>query len=130
MRFMVVLIMALFASAAELQWVKGYDQALAIAKAEGKGVMVVMTTKACPWCQKLKRETLKHPRIMAKIASGFIATEIDRDEDSYPKQLHTKLVPTTFFLSNSATPLIRPVIGYWDVENFESYVDDALKAKR
>jgi thioredoxin-related protein len=123
-------VLSTFLCAKEVVWFKNFQQAQNTAAAQNKPILVLMTTQECGWCKKLKKETLPHPAVHAKLSDKFIAVELDRDIDSYPNQFRTRGVPTTFFADKTGKLLIRPAIGFFDAETYESYMDDALKAKK
>ena len=114
-------------NAKEIVWYKNFQQAQAVATSQNKPLLVLMTTQECGWCKKLKKETLPHPLISQKIGDRFIAVELDRDESTYPNQFRTRGVPTTFFADKTGKLLTRPAIGFFDVETYDSYLNDALK---
>jgi len=39
--------------------------------------------------------------------------------------LKVRAVPTIYFIDSEGDPIMKPVVGYWDIENFQSYLDDA-----
>ncbi|HIC42850.1 MAG TPA: DUF255 domain-containing protein [Sulfurimonas sp.] len=41
----------------ELNWANSYNEALLIAKAENKNIMLLITSKTCRWCRKLESNT-------------------------------------------------------------------------
>jgi len=111
----------------DIIWSKSYDEAITKAKKENKILMVLLTTKACPWCQKFKLETLKDQNITKKVNSKFIAVNLDRDRDKYPKgELSSKLVPTTYFINPKTLDNI-PAVGYWSIEDFNQFLDESIK---
>lgn len=125
-----LVLLSAFAMAKDVVWFKNLQQAQNAAATQNKPLLVLMTTQECGWCKKLKKETLPHPAVNAKLSDKFIAVELDRDLDSYPNQFRTRGVPTTFFADKTGKLLIRPAIGFFDAETYESYMDDALKAKK
>lgn len=123
-------VIAVWAAAQDIVWYKNFAQGQAAAQASNKQLLVLITTDVCPWCMKLKHETLKDPRIIKQINDRFVAVELNRDRDAYPPQFRSRVVPTTFFATKDGQLLIRPVIGFWDSENYSSYIDDAVKKIR
>ena len=113
--------------AGEITWYKDYAQAQKVALQSNKILLVLVTTDVCPWCNKLKKETLKDPSIIAKITDKFVALELNRDRDTYPEAFRTRMVPTTFFADKIGKPLMRPALGYHDVETYDSYLNDAIR---
>jgi len=109
----------------DIDWADSYQEALNLAKAENKNVMVLITSKRCKWCKKLKRKTLSKDSIINKLNSNFISVEVTRKRDDYPyKTLRARAVPTTYFLTPEGKTIMRPVIGYWNPSNYLSYLKD------
>ncbi len=110
--------------AAELDWADSYKEAVAKAGEQNKNVMLLVTTETCRWCRKLESTTLKDEKVVARLQKGYISVHVTRDVDDYPCHLKVKGVPTTFFLDVSGKPLIKKVIGYWNAEDYLSFLDD------
>lgn len=126
-RLMTVLLTLAALAWGDIHWASSLEGAMALAKKENKKVMVVMTTSFCPWCRRLKTQTLKDPVLQAKISTNFIAVEVDRDHDTYPNILYTRLVPTTFFLTNRGE-LLYHSIGFKEPKSFTADLNEALSA--
>ncbi len=110
--------------AAELDWAGSYKEAVAKAVEQKKSVMLLVTTETCRWCRKLESTTLKDENIVARLHKDYVSVHVTRDVDDYPCHLKVKGVPTTFFLDVSGKPLIKKVVGYWNVEDYLSFLDD------
>ncbi len=108
----------------EVQWASSFKEALLQAQAEDKNMMVLITTKSCRWCRKLESQTLTDARVTKRLNRDYISVHLTRDEDEYPRYLNTKGVPTTYFLNRAGQPIIKRVMGYWNVEDYLSYLDD------
>jgi thioredoxin-related protein len=112
----------------DINWESDFSDALKSAKFQSKPTMVLITTKRCKWCKKMKRKTLGNEEVIGRLNSNFVTVEVTRRVDDYPyKELRARAVPTIYFLSAEGKPLMRPVIGYWNVENFLSYINRAEK---
>lgn len=118
----------------DIDWSINYRDAIKTAQHKNRPVMVLITSKRCKWCKKLKYETLSNEAIIDRLNDNFVTVEIDRYKRNYPyKRLRVRVVPTIYFLDKNGKPLMRPVIGYWSAENFNSYLDDVerrLKRRR
>jgi thioredoxin-related protein len=109
----------------DIDWADSYKEALHLAKANNKYVMVLITSKRCKWCKKLKRKTLSSDPVIEKLNSKFVSVEVTRRKDEYPhRKLRARAVPTTYFLTPDGRAVMRPVIGYWNRTNYLSYLDD------
>lgn len=112
---------------ADVNFSTRYSEALAVAQKEKKPLMVTVVSTNCPWCHRFTGYTLKDKTVSERINREFVAVLINRDTDTLPSGISARLVPTTFFIDNNGKKLINPVVGYWDIENFSSYIDDAVK---
>ncbi len=110
--------------AADINWASSYKDAVDKASEQKKSIMLLVTTKTCRWCRKLESTTLKDTGVVSRLKKSYISVHVTRDEDDYPCHLKASGVPTTFFLDVSGKPLIRKVVGYWNVEDYHSYLDD------
>jgi len=103
-----------------------FEEAVEMGKIENKPVMVLITSTRCKWCKKFKKKTLSNDKIINRLNDKFSVVEVTRKKDDYPyKKLRARAVPTIYFVGADGKPFMRPVIGYWNIENFDSYLDDA-----
>lgn len=110
--------------AADLIWTNSFAQALAKAQKEDKNIMVLITTKSCRWCRKLESETLTDEVVISRLNKDYVSVHLTRGVDEYPQYLEAPGVPATYFLDRTGQPLIKRVMGYWNVEDYLSYLDD------
>lgn len=115
-------VFTLFSS--ELNWADSYKDAVTKAKAQNKNVMVLITSHTCRWCRKLESETLTDEGVIERMNKDYIVVHVTRGEDSYPDSLEAPGVPATYFLNSDGKPIIRKVMGYWNVEDYISFLDD------
>jgi aspartyl-tRNA(Asn)/glutamyl-tRNA(Gln) amidotransferase subunit B len=59
-----------------------------------------------------------------EINKDYISLRVTRGKDDYPESLEAPGVPTTYFLDNKGNPIIRKVMGYWNIEDYLSFLDD------
>jgi len=107
-----------------LNWADSYADAIAKAKSENKNVMLLITTHTCRWCRKLESETLVDESVTARLNRDYISVHVTRGEDEYPESLNAPGVPATYFLNAEGEPIIKRVMGYWNVEDYSSFLDD------
>ncbi|MCL4431490.1 MAG: hypothetical protein M1300_04115 [Epsilonproteobacteria bacterium] len=50
-----------------------------------------------------------------------------RDKSVYPKNLSAKMVPMSYFIDPANGKVIYSIPGYWDSEDYNSVLDDALR---
>ena len=81
------------------------------------------TSSSCRWCRKFESTTLTDWTVAEKLEGKYLGVNIDRDNDYFPKHLKHKRVPRHYFLTPDEQ-VIYTFLGYWNVEDFTSYVDD------
>jgi len=124
-RFLILLFFTIASlHAAEVLWAHSFKEALAKAQAENKNLMVLMTTETCRWCRKLESQTLKHDEVVSRLNRDYVSVHLTRNVDEYPRYLNAPGVPSTYFLDRAGQPIIKRVMGYWNAEDYLSYLDD------
>lgn len=109
--------------AGELAWQKDITTAFEIAQKEHKMVMVMVEGKHCRWCKKMKHRTLSDDSV-AKRLESYVVVKVMREDTEAVKDLpKIQGVPTIFFLKENKE-LVRRVVGYYDVFDFISYIND------
>lgn len=135
-KLLLLLLITLGANAASPEFVEkynyetSYDEALKKAKASDKPIMLVLSTKSCPWCRKLERQTLKKDFIHKIVSQNFTPIALDRDEDSYPKEFTARVVPTIYFINPKNQSTIARVRGYKNKKEYKEIlrkIDNAYK---
>ncbi|QFR48960.1 DUF255 domain-containing protein [Sulfurimonas lithotrophica] len=107
----------------ELTFSNDYKKVMAQAKKENKRVYMLITSSSCRWCRKFESTTLTDWTVAEKLEGKYLLLHIDRDNDYFPKHLKHKRVPRHYFLTPDEQ-VIYTFLGYWNVEDFTSYVDD------
>ena len=109
-----------------LDWVKDIDTALIVAKKEDKTIMVFVESEHCKWCKKMKHRTLSDDTIEKRL-SKFILVKVMRENGNAMAKLPpVQGVPTIFFMKANKA-IIEEVVGYFNVEDFISYITDIEK---
>lgn len=112
-----------------LEWNKDAKSAFALAKKEHKSVMVLVEGENCRWCKKMKYRTLQDEEVEKRLEK-FILLKVMREDPSAMSSLpNVKGVPTIFFMK-SDKKVIQEVTGYFNVEDFISYIDEVEKKTR
>ncbi|WP_448523846.1 thioredoxin family protein [Pseudothermotoga sp.] len=106
------------------------DVAVKLAKIEQKKLAIVFTTQTCPYCTKLKNETLTDRTVKELILANFIFVEAmydtSRSTETFGQRMtYAQLfnyfgvsgVPTIWFFSIEATPLVY-LPGYAPASTF------------
>jgi len=106
------------------------DIAVRLARIEQKKLAIVFTTQTCPYCIKLKNETLTDRTVKELILANFILVEAMYDTNKSTEAFGQRMsyaqlfnyfgvsgVPTTWFFSSEATPLVY-LPGYAPASTF------------
>jgi thioredoxin-related protein len=109
-----------------LEWTKDINTAFALAKKEHKNVMVYVEGENCRWCKKLKHRTLSDEAVEKRLEK-FVVVKVMREDPSAMSSLPSiKGVPTIFFMEADKT-VVEEVVGYFNVEDFISYINSVEK---
>lgn len=104
-----------------------YAQALKKAKEHNKPIMMVISSKTCPWCRKFERQTLKKKMIDNIVSKNYIPLALTRDVDKYPKQFNAKVVPTVFFIDPGNEKVFDRSLGYKNKKVYKKVLTKTLK---
>lgn len=124
-----ILLCASFLFGAKLGWSNDYKKTIALAKEQNKEVYILMTSSDCRWCRKFENTTLRDKKILEQLKSKYVVMHLDRDFDDFPKKFIVKIVPSHFFIT-SKEDIIYKFPGYWNVEDFTSFLKDIDKIDR
>lgn len=112
----------------EIVWLKDINTAFEMAKKEQRTVMVLVEGENCRWCKKMKHRTLGDDNVQKKLKS-YITVKVMRENEDDVKDLPIiHGVPSIFFMT-SEKEVIESVVGYFNVEDFLSYISDVEKKK-
>lgn len=103
-----------------------YCKALNLAESENKRLIVMVTTKSCPWCVKMKHSVLTLSDIKEAL-NKFIFIEIDKSSDLYPEELYPRFVPTFYMIepkNPTSQQLINERFGYQSRSQFLKFLKD------
>lgn len=109
-----------------LEWVKDINTALTLAKKEHKNIMVFVEGENCRWCKKMKYRTLSDESVEKRLEKFVVVKVMREDGDTMSVLPPVQGVPTIFFMKENKT-VIEEIIGYFDVVDFLSYIDDVEK---
>ena len=109
-------------------FIHDYDKALELAKLQNKDVYLLVTSSDCKWCRKFEKKTLSDEGTMKMLKEKFILLVLLRDQDVIPSHIKAKRVPKHFFL-DSEGKVIYSILGYWNPEDFASFVAEVDKKK-
>ena len=113
----------------ELHWEESLQSAFDKASKTNRPLMVMVESKSCRWCKKMKHRTLEDDAVSVRL-KNYVLVKIDRDEVSSEFVPYAKYVPTIYFMTPKQKILER-VTGYFNVSDFKSWIDDAdMKLKK
>jgi len=115
-----------FSYANSITWVKTYKEAINLSIKENKRVMLFITKPSCVWCKKMKRLTFTDNEVIKEVNANYISIELSKNSNEIPSNFLVKRVPTTQFISKNGT-LVKKVAGYWNAEDFLSWLSDVKK---
>ncbi len=112
----------------QMHYESDYQTALQKALKENKSIMMVLSTKTCPWCRKMENQTLKKDEINNSIKEHFIPLALDNDDpNSFPKQFETKVVPTIYFVDPKQEEVFARSLGYKNKKDFGKILNEAIE---
>lgn len=123
MRTMIFLLLGMLLHA-EPDWMT-YDDAFKAARADHRGVMVMLTQENCPICDYMKEYPLDDDEVLAKLKEHFVAVELDVKAHRL-RGLSYYGTPTFYFLDVEGHRLLRHD-GVAKIEPFLTLIDDATK---
>lgn len=125
----IVLALALLGSTlfADIKWV-GFDDAIEVAKENGKIVMVMLGREECPACEYMKDIVFKDTKVKAEIAENFIPVYLDIHNDFIPDGLPYIGTPTFHFMNEYQIKKGR-IDGGVNVADFMQEIEK-VKAKK
>ena len=94
-----------------------------IPRSNDKPVLVVVERDGCPWCRKMKNETLQDKMVVQDLKNYFV---VIMDQERWNRLGFEKVqsVPTMFFLDNEKRVLSK-VVGFWDARDFRVDIRNA-----
>jgi len=108
---------------AEVVWQKNFSQSLELAKKDQKVLMLFVESKSCRWCKKMKNRTLSDERVIKRL-KPYVSLKVMRDDMDVMRELPSiHGVPTIFFMTANKK-ILETVVGYFNIEDFLSYIDD------
>ena len=99
---------------------KSLDEALALAKAEGKMVFVDCYGTYCPPCKKMLVEEFPKKEMGDYMNASFISVKYNLDQEPYKelaKRWEVSMYPTFVFLNNDGELLYR-MVGFREADKF------------
>jgi len=111
----------------EFNWQENLKKAYDKANDTDKRVMVMVEGENCRWCKKMLHRTIGDESVQKKLVEKYVSVKVDREDTEAMKNLpEIKGVPTIFFMDEDNN-IVEEVIGYFNVEDFLSYIGDVEK---
>ena len=114
MRTLLLLFTFMISLFADPQWAPGYEQAFALAKAEQKGVMVMLTQDNCKACWYMENIVFEDELLVEKIERSFVPLSLDVHDDDI-HGLDYSGTPTFYFLS-AEEKVIKRLDGVYNIK--------------
>lgn len=123
-----IIVLLIFSAwlSADIDWQKDIPSALSLAKQENKMLMVFVEGENCRWCKKMKYRTLGDEKVEQRLQAFIVVKVMQEDREAVKHLPAIDGVPTIFFI-NSDKKLLQDVVGYFDVDDFISYIDSVEK---
>lgn len=109
----------------EFGYLSSYKEAKAKALEVNKPLMIFFETTSCPWCQKLKNQTLSKEEAYAIVNNSFVAVLLDKEIDEFPKFLMPFVVPTITFVNPKNEEKFFQILGYKALEEMVPLLKEA-----
>jgi len=96
-----------------VDWHPWGEEALALARATDRPILLSIGYSACHWCHVMAHESFEDPTIAARMNAGFVNVKVDREERPDVDALYMEAVqamtghggwPLTVFLTPSGEP--------------------------
>jgi len=111
---------------ADIAWQKDIPTARELAKKENKTLMVFVEGENCRWCKKMKHRILADESVEKRLES-YVCVKVFRENKEAVKDLpQIEGVPTIFFMT-AEKKILESVVGYFNVEDFTSYINNVEK---
>jgi thioredoxin-related protein len=104
--------------ASEFKIYKNYDKALKEAKKSNKNLMMMLYSPHCPWCERMKEETISQKETQDFISNSYVYVSLNKYRDNYPKKFQTNMIPTIFLIDSKNENENYKMLGFQTVESF------------
>lgn len=105
------------ASAKGLKW-EDYEDALKLARKNGKNVMIMFYTDRCKFCKWMDEKTYADESVYNYLNENYVSVRINSDEEEELSDSYfVRGYPTIWFLEPDGRKLL-PIPGYVTVEQF------------
>jgi thioredoxin-related protein len=114
----------------ELNTVDTYKEALDIAKDANKTVLFMTSIEGCPVCDYMKDVVFEKEKVINYLNQNYVMVIRDAETQSYPKQFHTRDMPTFYFINPKDEKEIRkPKVGGSTPKKFLSVIKKVIESE-
>lgn len=124
-KFIISIVLFFFSvvlNATELRHADSYQDALVNGKNENKVVVLFAHHPQCPWCRKMKRETLSNTEVIQLLNEKFIFVTVDLSLDieteDVPMEFLPEGTPVTYIIDPATEEKLYSLRGYKSPESF------------
>ncbi|MEA3352378.1 MAG: DUF255 domain-containing protein [Campylobacterota bacterium] len=118
MRFVLfTLVFISLAYSSKINEAETYKEAIELGIKENKKVLMFVYTDYCPWCTKMKRETLKDPEAVEFINSRYIFVKANKNKADIPSDFKPRFIPTTYLIEPETQDEIYALYGFKSTEH-------------
>jgi len=115
-------------AAQEIEWRTEYAKARQEAVATGRPLLIDFYSVPCVWCDKLDKDTFRHPTIVQMLNGRFIPLKIDgKHNASLVEYLQIASYPTLVFASADGR-VLGSQVGFLDAAGLKGHLDQVLAA--
>lgn len=110
---------------------KTLDAAIALAKAEGKNVLVEYTSTNCPYCRQMDSQTMAKADVRKALAEDVVYFRAvqEKNRSEFTAKFGERPTPSYAVISGSGETLHGPVSGVIPAANFTAYLAWAKKGE-
>ena len=113
------------ATGPSIEFVRGYDQALAAAKEKGKPVLIDFSTDWCRWCKVLDTVNFVDSGVIA-LSDKIIFAKVDAEADTMAADENAIRAYPSLLLFDSNGKEIDRIVGYLPPEEFIETINNYL----
>ena len=124
-----LLLCALVASlyAGNVNWIKGYENAVKIAKSQNKPMLLFMNREDCGACQFMKEDVFTDEMIYSFINKNYVPVYINIYKNDAPEKFQVKRTPTFHFVRADNSTIQDSLIGGKTGKHFLKILSKAVE---
>jgi len=122
--------------AQSINWIHSLPRAIELAQNEHKNIMVFIDANGCPFCEKMKNETLSDKDVARNLNKDFVNVELKIDSKDVKENFPSvSMTPTIYFITPKKE-LLHTVVGFqtlefffWDLGDVDRALEKLKKGK-